>query len=367
MASYVLQAARAAHGATQAAYESLPLFTPAFNPKTDIPDLTGRVVVVTGANTGLGERSAYYLARNGARVVLACRSRDKGERSAERIRKDADVKGGVEVGELDLQRFESVVAFVRWFEARYERLDVLMLNAGIMAAPNFSYTPDGLEAQWQTNHLSHFLLTHLLLPTLLKTASTNPHQDVRVVVLSSLGHLAASGIDYKNAFVYVGAVRWGWLGGAFLRYAETKLANILFTHRLSRLLSSSHPNIYVIACHPGNVATDLARDTSYFTFLVDLVKAIGVEGVVRRVMPVVDVEKGVATQLFLATSPHIPLHNLTGRYFVPSSVPHPAAPSPWVTDKAAEELWKWSEGVVRECVGEGVWRVVVMGGGGGGM
>ncbi|KAJ3316167.1 hypothetical protein HDU93_004576, partial [Gonapodya sp. JEL0774] len=122
--NYAYQILQGLHGATQVAYEWLPTFKPGFDITSEIPRQAGQVVLVTGANTGLGERSAFYLAKNGATVVMACRSKEKGEKAAARIRANG-FAGPVHVAELDLQRFESVIQFAQWFNSKYERLDIL--------------------------------------------------------------------------------------------------------------------------------------------------------------------------------------------------------------------------------------------------
>src|SRR5438445_9323536 len=143
----------------------------------DIPYQNGRVVIITGANSGVGYESAVALAHKGARVVMACRSMDKAERARQELL--TRVPGAaVDVLPLDLGNLQSVRTFAESFNAHYDRLDILMNNAGIMVPP-YGKTADGFETQFGTNHLGHFALTALLLPKLLETPTT------RVVTVST--------------------------------------------------------------------------------------------------------------------------------------------------------------------------------------
>src|SRR5579862_61245 len=143
----------------------------------DMPDQTGRVVVITGSNSGIGYESAVAFARKKARVIMACRSTDKAERARQDLLKRIP-DGQVEILQLDLGNLKSVRSFAEAFNNKYDRLDVLMNNAGIMG-PDYGKTPDGFELQFGTNHLGHFAFTGLLMPKLLAA----PHS--RVVTVAS--------------------------------------------------------------------------------------------------------------------------------------------------------------------------------------
>jgi NAD(P)-dependent dehydrogenase (short-subunit alcohol dehydrogenase family) len=208
---------------------------------SDIPNLTGREAVVTGANSGLGLQIALELARHGARVVLACRDTGKGEAAAARIRESAP-GAELEVGKLDL----ADLASVREFAERYRRdragLDLLANNAGVMALPH-RRTADGFEMQLGTNHLGHFALTGLLLPALLE------REGARVVTMSSGGHRG-------------GHIRFGNLQGErhyqrWLAYAQSKLANLLFAFELARRSAHAGLDLTSVGAHPGYAATNL--------------------------------------------------------------------------------------------------------------
>jgi NAD(P)-dependent dehydrogenase (short-subunit alcohol dehydrogenase family) len=195
----------------------------------DLPSFAGRTVIVTGANSGLGEVTARELARVGAKVVLAVRNTGKGDAAA------AGMPGDVEVRNLDLQDLASV----REFADGVDGVDVLVNNAGIMAVP-YAQTVDGFESQIGTNHLGHFALTNLLLPKV----------SDRVVTVSSMMHLLGK-ISLKDL---------NWKSrpySAWLAYGQSKLANLLFTSELQRKLDAAGSSVTSLAAHPGYSSTNL--------------------------------------------------------------------------------------------------------------
>ena len=209
----------------------------------DIPDQSGRTILITGANSGLGLRSAEALAAAGARVLLACRNAEKAE--AARAAVAAGATGAPpEVVPLDLSDLDSVAACAQRLAGELDHLDVLMNNAGVMAVP-LARTAQGFEMQMGTNHLGHFALTARLLPLLL--AAPAP----RVVTVSSFGHKP-------------GRIRWddpNWESGRYLAwpaYFQTKLANLLFTAELDRQATDAGTGLLAAAAHPGYAATNLA-------------------------------------------------------------------------------------------------------------
>jgi len=195
----------------------------------DLPSFAGRTVVITGANSGLGEVTARELAGRGATVIMAVRNTAKGEKAA------AGIRGLVQVRALDLQDLSSV----REFAEGIESADVLINNTGIMAVP-YSLTVDGFESQIGTNHLGHFALTNLLLPKL----------SDRVVTVSSMAHwpgrIDLADLNYKNR-------RYS----PWLAYAQSKLANLLFTSELQRRLDRAGSSLRALAAHPGYSHTNL--------------------------------------------------------------------------------------------------------------
>jgi len=199
----------------------------------DLPSFAGRTVIVTGANSGLGEVTARELARVGAKVILAVRNTAKGGAAA------AGMSGDVEVRKLDLQDLASV----REFADGVDGVDVLVNNAGIMAVP-YAQTADGFESQLGTNHLGHFALTNLLLPKI----------SERVVTVSSLSHMTG----------YVSLKDLNWKArpySAWLAYGQSKLANLLFTSELQHRLDAAGSSVKSLAAHPGYSATNLQGQT----------------------------------------------------------------------------------------------------------
>jgi NAD(P)-dependent dehydrogenase (short-subunit alcohol dehydrogenase family) len=195
----------------------------------DLPGFTGRTVIVTGANSGLGLITARELARVGAHVVLAVRNTAKGDDAA------AGLSGSVEVRKLDLQDLASV----REFAEGAPEADVLVNNAGIMAVP-YEVTKDGFESQIGTNHLGHFALTNLLLGKITE----------RVVTVSSMFHRMGK-IDLND-------LNWQHRRyNAWFAYAQSKLANLLFTSELQRRLDQAESPVRALAAHPGYSATNL--------------------------------------------------------------------------------------------------------------
>ena len=195
----------------------------------DLPSFAGRTVIVTGANSGLGEVTARELARVGAQVILAVRNSGKGEAAAR------EMTGDIEVRQLDLQDLASV----RQFADGVDSVDVLVNNAGIMAVPH-AVTADGFESQIGTNHLGHFALTNLLLPKVTE----------RVVTVSSLAHWMG----------YISLRDLNWTArpySAWLAYGQSKLANLLFTSELQRRLEAARSPLRAVAAHPGYSRTNL--------------------------------------------------------------------------------------------------------------
>jgi NAD(P)-dependent dehydrogenase (short-subunit alcohol dehydrogenase family) len=216
----------------------------------DIPDQTGRVAVITGANTGLGYETATALAAHGAHVVLAVRNLDKGKDAALLIGRRYP-SSSVALQELDLTSLESVRAAAAQLRSDHDRIDLLINNAGVMFTSE-STTKDGFELQFGTNHLGHFALTGLLLDRLLGAPGS------RVVAVSSTAHRSGrirfDDLQWRRGYSAVGA------------YAQSKLANLLFTYELQRRLADT--KTIAVAAHPGVSKTELDRNTSAWLGLV---------------------------------------------------------------------------------------------------
>ena len=211
----------------------------------NISDLSGKVIIVTGGNSGLGYESVKAFAMKGADVVLASRSMEKGEEARAEILKDVP-DGKIEVMQLDLGDLESVKNFASEFKLGHKKLDVLLNNAGIMMTPYFT-TKDGFEAQLGTNHLGHFALTGLMMDVILKT------QGARIVNVSSGAHKSGemdfSNLQYENGIGYK----------PMKAYGRSKLSNLLFTYELQRKLEAAKKDTISVAAHPGVAMTNLAR------------------------------------------------------------------------------------------------------------
>ena len=208
-------------------------------------DLKGKVILVTGGNSGLGYESVKAFAGKGARVVLASRDLQKGEAAKAKIL-EAYPAGMVEVLELDLMDLGSIRSFTNQFISKYDRLDVLLNNAGIMMTPYFK-TKDGFEAQMGTNHLGHFALTGLLLDLIKNTSGS------RVVNVSSNGHRFGK-MDFDNLLFENGK---GYTPTS--AYGRSKLSNLLFTYELQRRLEDKNIDAAALAAHPGASRTNLDR------------------------------------------------------------------------------------------------------------
>jgi NAD(P)-dependent dehydrogenase (short-subunit alcohol dehydrogenase family) len=211
----------------------------------DMPDLTGKVVIVTGGNSGLGYESVKAFAMKDAEVILASRSPEKGEEARTAILQ-AIPEGTIRVMQLDLGDLESVRAFASDFKKRYKQLDILLNNAGIMMTPYFK-TKDGFEGQFGTNHLGHFALTGLLFELIQNTPGS------RIVNVSSGAHrngvMDFDNLQYEERKGYTPSKAYG----------RSKLANLLFTYELQRKLEASGSGTIAVAAHPGIAMTNLAR------------------------------------------------------------------------------------------------------------
>lgn len=219
----------------------------------DIPDQSGRTIVITGANTGLGYHTAEALAFRGAHVVLAVRNLAKGNAALARIAAAAgreDRPADVTLTELDLSSLDSVRRCADRLRDSYPRIDLLINNAGVMWTPR-QLTADGFELQFGTNHLGHFAFTGLLLEHLL------PVRGSRVVTVSSLGHRLRAAIHFDDLQWERGYSRVG-------AYGQSKLANLLFTYALQRRLAAAAAPTIAVAAHPGGSSTELARNVPWY-------------------------------------------------------------------------------------------------------
>jgi WW domain-containing oxidoreductase len=277
---------------------------------TEGSDLSGKVAVITGVNSGLGEESMRVLCQRGAHVIGLARTQAKADAACEAAPGKAT---GVA---CELSNFDSVASASRRIRDMDMPIDILMTNAGIMAPKTLSHAHD-LEMQFATNHMGHFILVDQLLDQV-KWAEAG-----RVVILSSAAHTmtVSGGIDFDNLDASQGYSPWRF-------YGQSKLANLLHARHLARRLDDT--DVTVNALHPGVIQTNLARDTGgLFTALMSVLA-----------MPIQkNVAQGAATQCYVATHPDVA--DVSGAYF---SDCKEARSSAWGrNEQLAEELWMESE------------------------
>ena len=208
------------------------------------PDLKDKVIIITGANSGLGFESAKVFASKNAITIMAVRNIAKGETVKKKFLQD-DPNATIHVMKLDLSDLESIHSFVNEFKKEFTALHFLVNNAGVMMPP-YGQTKDGFDIQMGTNHFGHFALTGLLFPILSKT------KDARIATVSSMVHRAGN-INFDDI---------NWTKRKYKKmsaYGDSKLANLYFTYELNRLIQSRNLDIKVNAAHPGWTATDLQR------------------------------------------------------------------------------------------------------------
>ncbi|KAM3854865.1 dehydrogenase/reductase SDR family member 13-like [Vipera latastei] len=273
--------------------------------------LRGKTVLITGGNTGIGKATAVDLARRGARVILACRDKARGESAVCDIRRESG-NSEVILMILDLASLNSVRAFAQTFLKSEPRLDILINNAGVFKD---GQTTDGFDENFQVNHLGHFLLTHLLLDRLKRCAPS------RVVILASSMHSFGK-IDFRKIYKPAEGM-WQVIKS----YSNSKLANVLHARELANRLEGTNVTCYAV--DPGSVRTELGRSFPWWVFRV-----FGFMKLFRR-----DCNTGAQTTIYCATEEGI--ERLSGQYFVDC---HAKAPWPQARDDhMATKLWEFSE------------------------
>jgi NAD(P)-dependent dehydrogenase (short-subunit alcohol dehydrogenase family) len=235
----------------------------------DVPDQSGRIAIVTGANSGLGYDTAAILADKGAHVVLAVRNLDKGREAVDRI-KAASPNAVVALQELDLSSLDSVRKAAEELRAAHPRIDLLINNAGVMYVPTRETTKDGFEMQFGTNHLGHFALTGLLLDNMLSVDGS------RVVTVSSVGHRLLARIHFDDPHLQRKYNR-------VEAYGQSKLANLMFTYDLQRRLKLKGVPTVALAAHPGFSDTELMRYLP--DFIPNFVWKIGTQPADKGALP----------------------------------------------------------------------------------
>ncbi|KAE8153585.1 hypothetical protein BDV25DRAFT_136706 [Aspergillus avenaceus] len=294
-----------------------------FKPSTDIPSLKGKVILVTGGNSGLGKQTILELSQHNPKEIwLAARQVDKARQAIDDINREGGDASRIKILELDLMSLVSVRNAAKTLRTQTDRLDILILNAGIMAFPP-GLTNEGYEVQFGTNHMGHALLTKLLLPLLLRTAE-EPASDVRVVVLSSYAHNYApvGGIVFESLQTRAEGMN------TVARYGQSKLANLLYGQELAR----HYRELKVAVVHPGLVRTNLANTMGSGSLVMNILWRL------TSVFTGVDVATGSLNQLWAATAPDVK----TGEYYEPVGIMNRG--SKYTRDgKLARELWDWTE------------------------
>ncbi|XP_064394712.1 retinol dehydrogenase 11-like [Halichondria panicea] len=277
--------------------------------------LDGKTAIITGANTGIGLETAVDFAQRNGRVILACRSKDKGEAAVELVKKRSG-NNDVLFVQLDLSSLESVRQFCSAILSNEQRIDVLVNNAGLFC--NFSTSVDGYEMQFAVNHLSHFLLTNLLLDKMKQAPSA------RIVIVSSEGYQYGK-IDFNNLHTPDDTQY-----KAFNAYAQSKLANIIFTRSLSKKLQNTQ--VTVNAVHPGKVYTEIARNVWFLRIVMPLFKIF-----------LKSPWQGAQTSIYCAVSED--MEGVSGQYL--ADCKFKKLTNPQATDDAiAERLWEVSSEMV---------------------
>ena len=251
--------------------------------------LDGKIVIVTGANTGIGKETTKNFINRGATVIMGCRDLSRGNKAADDIKSATGNSNRILVRKLDLGSLKSIHEFAESFLKEFSKLHILINNAGIMMCP-YTLTEDGFEQQFGVNHLGHFALTNLLLSRMKESGPGG-----RIVNLTSVGHILFTYFEMddllwkKNAYDDVKA------------YGQSKLCNVLFTKELHRRLADAGISSYAV--HPGNVATDLMRHKQILSFIYPLLARIYLK----------TPEEGAQTSIHCAVQEG--LESLSGEYF----------------------------------------------------
>lgn len=284
----------------------------------DVPDLEGKVIIVTGANAGVGKETAKVLVARNGKVYIAGRSQERVEQAIQDIK--AETGKEALFLKLDLADLTSVKAAAEEFQRKETRLDVLYNNAGVMVPPVADVTAQDYDLQFGTNTLGHFYFTKLLLPTLLSTAKTSPDGKVRVINVSSAAHHYGS-IDFNT--LKDGPARKKKF--SVMLYGQSKLGNILFSNELFRRYADE--GIISTSIHPGSLRSDLFRHMSRIeNFVIGLFLSPPAMGALTLLWAGTT-DKGLT---------------LGGKYLIPWA--RVGTPNAFAQDpKLAEELWTWME------------------------
>ncbi len=283
----------------------------------NIPDLTNKTAVVTGGNIGLGFRTSFELARKNAHVIIACRSKDKGEGAIQRIKKELP-SAILHTIPLDLVNPNSIKAFSQKLQCQVSRLDILVNNAGVVMLDNYQTTELGHEMHMATNHLGHFVLTGRLFNLLLET------ENARVVTVTSLAYRAGA-IDFDD---------FDWSKRKYNKskaYGDSKLANLLFMYQLQKMFESAGASAKSVAAHPGLTVTERHHSFTGTKLILDKLIAS-------------PMGKGVLPQLLAATEPSVQACAFYGpKYGVRGKPKKIILHNNVLNPDLAQKLWDFSE------------------------
>lgn len=287
-------------------------------------DGSALTAIVTGASSGIGVETARVLALRGVHVIMAVRDLSAGSNVKASILKEIPT-AKVDVLELDLTSLASVRKFVSEFNSLNLPLNILVNNAGVMATP-FSLSKDGIELQFATNHVGHFLMTNLLLENMERTSFSSSIEG-RIVNVSSEGH----------RFAYSEGIRFDKINdpsayNTIFAYGQSKLANILHANELSRHMKEKGMKVTANSLHPGSIITNLLRYHSFINFLS---RTAG-----RLVLK--NVQQGAATTCYVALNPQV--QGVSGKYFENSNEATPSAKA--LDADLAKKLWDFSINLV---------------------
>ncbi|EIW55471.1 NAD-P-binding protein [Trametes versicolor FP-101664 SS1] len=319
---------------------------PKFDPAKDLADLTGKVAIVTGGNSGIGYATVQHLARQGAKVYIGARSEERAKAAIERLRAEGlqPRNGELEWLELDLSDPRKAKASAEAFLAKEKQLDILVNNAGVMRIPYKIDSTYGIQQNMVVNHFSPFVFTKALLPLLTETAK-EPGSDVRIVIVSSqtIGMMKGRDVHFRD----INEINEKFGNGIFsdmYRYAYSKLANALYAKQLQRRVDLEGIPITVMALHPGSVNTEgLRQDPS---------ASIPILGrLVKFVMEhfLTGASEGAYASSFAAASPIVKAERdkYKGAYLdPPGKIVPPPAPEAESTE-LAEELWATTETILQ--------------------
>lgn len=282
-----------------------------------IPDLSGKITIVTGGNTGLGFQSSLELARNNATIIVACRSIKKGQIAVEKIQKEIGGHGTLDIISIDLTDLSSIRTFVEEFKSKYDRLDILMNNAGVVNLAEKSVTHEGYEMHMATNHYGHFALTGLLFEVLTRTPGS------RVVTMSS-GAYKQGNIDFED-------LNWDMRKYNRIKsYGDSKLANLLFMKKLQEYFDKAGASAISVAAHPGLSASERQQ-------------TIGIGGKLSKWIAS-PLSRGSRPQLLAATAPFVKAGDFYGPKYGIDGPPKLIKLNAEVFDhNVSDRLWQISE------------------------